>query len=356
MSRRVGLTATVCKFGAQTGETTGFVIDSDFQIRARYRSRLDSDDVELAGFCKQILCNLQCERGDSGAVVLNRKNEVVGLHFADLGGNRSIVSPIGPILDYFNVEIVTRLRIPTPASAVDVRDVEPLLSLTEQPRTVARAKQTIRPLLSVLGQARRFGIGVQWRLTSEGMEVDGRISGSPGKMVTIPLIWEQFASSMRKWSYELSVPIELIMATIATESRGRPDAQREEDNFVSDERTPTAVSAGLMQTLISTATAMVPGEPVTRTWLKIADNSVRAGTAYIAYQRAMTVFDPPLVASAYNAGRLPDEPLTSNRWGTIHTAGHVDRFVGFFNDSFRLFRSDSTAPAMSFFKQLHTTA
>ena len=351
----VNRTAPVRKFGAQTGPKTGFVIDTDFQVWMPYRFRLDSDARQRAGFREQLLCNLERDQGDSGAIVVNRRAQVVGLHFGRVGDRMSVVSPIRPILDRFDLELVTRLRDPAPIGSVDVRQTPPVpRPSTERRHAAARARATIRPLLRVLQQPRQFGPSDHWRLTSEGLEVAGVIAGSPGRMVTIPLVWERFARSIRRWANELSVPVELIIATIATESRGEPRAEREEDGFVDDTETPHRVSAGLMQTLISTAANMVPAEPVDRAWLLVGDNSIRAGTAYIGHQREVTLFDPPLVAAAYNAGRLPNEPQTANRWGTIHTAGHVDRFVGFFNDAFRLFRSDASCPDMSFFHQLHT--
>ena len=353
---RVNRTATVRKFGAQSGAQTGFVTDADFEVWLPYRFRIDSNERQRAGFREQLLCNLQRDEGDSGAIVVNRSNEVVGLHFGSLGGRMSIVSPIRPILDRFDVELVTRLRDPARVGSVDVRRAPSPPPLTERRDAAAQASAAIRPLLRVLEQPRHFGTSVQWRLTPEGLEVAGDVVGSPGRMVTIPLVWERFARPIRKWANELSVPAELIMATIATESLGDPRAEREEDGFVDDTETPQRVSVGLMQTLISTAARVLPAEPVDRAWLLVADNSVRAGAAYIAHQRDVTLFDPPLVAAAYNAGRLPNQPSTSNRWGTIHTIGHVDRFVGFFNDAFRLFRSDASSPAMSFFQQLHAVS
>ena len=114
---------------------------------------------------------------------------------------------------------------------------------------------------------------------------------------------DRFGSSIERWSEEFGVPAELVIATICTESGGDPADERREPGFVSYEVTPHRVSIGLMQTLISTAQSALGGLPgIDARWLLEPDNSIRAGTAYIAHQRSRTDFDPPVVACAYNAG------------------------------------------------------
>ena len=190
-----------------------------------------------------------------------------------------------------------------------------------------------------------FEEGVRWRLTREGVEVEGAgIERTPGEPETVRRVWGAFGDSMRRWGAHYGVPPELIVAAICTETRGAAGEIREERGYLSDEATPEKVSAGLMQTLISTAREALAGEvaadEVGRRWLLAPDNSIRAGTAYIARQKPMTGFDPPKVACAYNAGGVYPESGPGNRWKMrqhpIGKSTHADRFVKWFNDFFSL--------------------
>ena len=162
---------------------------------------------------------------------------------------------------------------------------------------------------------------------------------------------------MSTWSEHYGVPVELIIATSATETGGNPEKIRIEPGFISDARTPHRVSPGLMQTLISTARdalAGESGEAIDRTWLLVPDNSIRAGTAYMAHQRRKTGFDPPKVACAYNAGSVIRNNSPDNRWKMkqfpIGSSEHADRFVRWFNDCFRLFDDLDDPPQNSFWR------
>jgi hypothetical protein len=189
-----------------------------------------------------------------------------------------------------------------------------------------------------------FEDGPSWRLSAKGIEISeesGRIITLPrtkGEPQTVRRIMKKYGTEIKYWSGHYHVPVDIIVACIATETGGVPAARREEPGWVTDKLTPHRVSTGLMQTLISTAQRMVPTEVVTSKWLEMPNNSVRAGVAYIAKQSKSTNFDPPLVASAYNAGGLYRQNGENNRWKLrnypIGTSKHVDRFVAFFNDSF----------------------
>jgi hypothetical protein len=149
-------------------------------------------------------------------------------------------------------------------------------------------------------------------------------------------VWESYGDAINRTARARRVPCELIVATICTESGGKADAVREEPGFVSDSETPNKVSPGLMQTLISTASSTLQMS-VDRRWLLEPANSIEAGTAYIAQQARDTALDPPLVAAAYNAGRIKYQDGSANRWKLrqyrIGTGEHCDRFVRFLNDA-----------------------
>ncbi|HVF48514.1 MAG TPA: transglycosylase SLT domain-containing protein [Pyrinomonadaceae bacterium] len=178
---------------------------------------------------------------------------------------------------------------------------------------------------------------IRWRLTPKGVEVEGsgieRTKGSPG---TVTRVWERYADEINRTARSRRVPCAIIIATICTESGGRADAVRQEPGYKSDEETPSRVSPGLMQTLISTAREVM-GRKVDRDWLLVPGNSIEAGTAYMCKQYKFTKFDPPLVAAAYNAGSLRHQTGSQNRWKLrqypIGTGKHCDRWIQFFNDA-----------------------
>ena len=218
--------------------------------------------------------------------------------------------------------------------------------------------------LDGLTRSHGFRDGIEWRLTKSGIEVDGVLRGSAGRLVTVPRIWQAYETEIVAASGRYDVPAELVLATICTESRGNRFAVREEPGYTTDEETPDRVSPGLMQTLISTARGTLAGEDglsveaIDRDWLFDAGNSIRAGTAYIARQRRTTLLDPPKVACAYNAGGVYYNDGAHNRWRMrqfpIGTGEHCDRFVMWFNDGFRMFAEGlATAPEGSYYARLN---
>jgi hypothetical protein len=206
-----------------------------------------------------------------------------------------------------------------------------------------------------LTQAHGFRDSVRWQLTAEGISV----GGGPPEMnsagsQTVRRVWTDFKMPTEEWSVKFGVPAELIIATICTESNGKPNALRKEPGYVSDKQTPHKVSPGLMQTLISTAAATLRLDGIDRNWLLQPENSIRAGTGYIAQQWRTTHFDPPKVACGYNAGGIYHNDSPDNRWKMrqypINSAKHADRFVKWFNECFLMFKQDNVVPPVSFFR------
>lgn len=192
--------------------------------------------------------------------------------------------------------------------------------------------------------------GVRWRLVPAGVEVEGSgVERTRSVAKTVTRVWETYSADINRTARARRVPCALIVATICTESSGRADALRLEPGYKSDEKTPHKVSPGLMQTLISTAREALQMS-VDREWLLVGANSIEAGTAYIARQARFTKLDPPLVAAAYNAGRLAYQPGERNRWKLrqypIGTGEHCDRFVRFFNDAVFVLGRHGTRPAV----------
>jgi soluble lytic murein transglycosylase-like protein len=215
--------------------------------------------------------------------------------------------------------------------------------------------------LAALLAAHGYQDSVAWALTSTGISIAGApAAGSGGQLVTVRTIWSKFGGSAVRWADSFRIPVELIVATIATESRGDPAALRLEPGYADDDKTPDKVSPGLMQTLISTARDVLRKEDIDRAWLLDADNSIQAGTACIDRQRRLTLLDPPKVACAYNAGGLYHDTSAANRWKMrqfpLGRSSHGDRFVQWFNDCIALFDESGAAPAMSFYRMLQEQA
>jgi peptidoglycan hydrolase-like protein with peptidoglycan-binding domain len=189
----------------------------------------------------------------------------------------------------------------------------------------------------------------RWRLSAAGVEIEGHgVIRTGGQPDTARRVWTRFRSPLEKNAAAYGVPVELIVACICAESRGNPDACREEPGFISDAETPHRVSPGLMQTLISTAREATRDPTITRAALFDPEIAIRAGTAYLkqqAMRRGGSNFDPPLVGISYNAGSLRE--TSGNPWGLIQTARppeyHADVFVEFFNDCFAVLEAAAEA-------------
>jgi len=216
---------------------------------------------------------------------------------------------------------------------------------------LARALPALRQFHAV------FEGGLRWRLTPQGVEVEGRpLPGQSGVPLAARRAFEWFGPELRSVAIETEVPIELLVATLCTEVLGATSryptrdaamrAVREEPGYISDEATPHRVSPGLTQTLISTAQQMMPEIRVTRALLFEPSRAIRAGALYIRAQAPQTRLDPPAVACAYNAGAMYLQTGARNHWRMrqypIGTPDHADRFVIFFNQIFRLATEDAT--------------
>lgn len=207
---------------------------------------------------------------------------------------------------------------------------------------------------------RRFPESIRWRLTADGLEIEGNgIERTPGKPTTVTRIWEHHAEAINRSANLHHLPCALIVATICTESGGDASAIRTEPGYVSDHATPDCISAGLMQTLISTAREVMGGNSIDRAWLLDPAHSIEAGTAFIAAQFDRTAFDPPLVAAAYNAGGIYEQTGSANRWKLrqypIGTGQHCDRFIRFFNDAVAVLGTHATRPAVGIEELLGST-
>jgi hypothetical protein len=221
---------------------------------------------------------------------------------------------------------------------------------------------------------RKFPNSVLWTVGERGVAREGaaKVFRTPGRPSTVRRIWREFEAPLRVASAEFEVPVPLLLATAATESRGDPGAVRHEPGYalslvvgipaattlkwinrnhgdlplqafeVADAATPHRVSPGMMQTLISTAREALGDASIGRVELLSPEVSIAAAAAYIRSQadRAAprsTFMDPVLVAAAYNAGSLRQETARANPWRLrchpLGTGSHISRFVAWYGDA-----------------------
>lgn len=220
---------------------------------------------------------------------------------------------------------------------------------------------TLRPFLPALTawHGPPLGAGrLRWRLVRGGVEVEGE--GPPRRHPsarTAAAAWARHRAPLEAAARETGVPVDLLLATALTETAGRAEAVREEPGFVSDAATPHRVSAGLMQTLISTAREALADPTLDRARLLDPATSARAGAAFLLRQatrgRQPTGYDPPLAAIAYNAGSLRPASADAS-WGMVQTrrgeGWHADAFCAFLGDAHALFARGeapgSTVPSL----------
>lgn len=219
------------------------------------------------------------------------------------------------------------------------------------------APTRIRRLVPELTSPHAFRDSVEWALGPSGLQIGDNapeVWGGPPE--TVRRIWRDYGTAIREWGRNFGVPVELIVSTICTESDGEARSIREEPGYISDAQTPDRISAGVMQTLLSTAQSTLEEPEIDRAWLMDPANSIRAGTAYIAEQWKETHLDPPKVACAYNAGGIHYNDSADNRWRMrqypIGTSKHADRFVKWFNECVLMFDEDGGAPPSSFYAQV----
>jgi hypothetical protein len=209
--------------------------------------------------------------------------------------------------------------------------VEPVRS---EPATPAKFGLLAEIMPTLVAPHRFFAEGVPWALQPDGISIDGAPPrGTAGNPDTVSGIWKRYGDRCSASAKRYGVPVELVVATIATESGGNPNARRAEQK-IGDE------SVGLMQTLVATARQVLGRNDIKGEDLLDPVLSIEAGTAYIAQQRGSTHFDPPLVAAAYNAGSLRRDNAEANRWKLLcyptGTGRHLDNFANWFADCMKV--------------------
>lgn len=290
----------------------------------------------LAGLTLTGAVELNPDRAGIAPVVFNTIGSVVtslvavmmlilGFYYGSSAGSKTKETQFGAVLENLGVALADqaeRPAVPPPPAPVIVQAAAPAV-LSPAP-AAAEGPWHQGP----------HG-GRRWRLTPGGVVPEGEASPmrTVGQPATVRRIWRDFGPLIAASCARNGVPLELAVACIAVESRGRAADVREEPGYVSDHETPHKVSVGLMQTLLSTASETM-GRTVTRQDLLDPATSIEAGVRYMAKQRPKTQYQPPLAAAAYNAGGLyPPREGDDNPWRLRSTGDHVSRFCQFMGDA-----------------------
>ena len=231
----------------------------------------------------------------------------------------------------------------------------------------AQVDWSAMPPLSDFAWTSRFG-GQEWRADDNGIYLRGEPNSplrTPGEPSTASSALNEFADNIAEASQKFSVPPELILMTIATEtgfmkSEGftGPRTFRWEKNVTLTTTGDVALdgkekgdySAGPMQVLSNTAREVnkkqdlgfdngsdlkwfknKPAKAPAKLGLYEGTTCVLIGTGYIAQQRSKTDLNPVLVSAAYNAGSL--RASGTNIWKIFFHHDHVDRACNWFGDA-----------------------
>jgi hypothetical protein len=190
------------------------------------------------------------------------------------------------------------------------------------------------------------------RFLTEVKNIKGyEVLRTKGEPTTMRTLMTQHGHAICDASQKFDIPEHWIAGMIAIEAvrvKGTTEMDvfslRDEDglNFSRYQDRPRRVSAGLMQTLLSTARMMAASvdlrpyfagkpEQLDAGHLCVPAISVLLGTAYMSHQVKRYGSDPVLLVGSYNAGAVYSD--TKNPWN-IRTYGQdrIPKFVAYAND------------------------
>jgi soluble lytic murein transglycosylase-like protein len=171
-----------------------------------------------------------------------------------------------------------------------------------------------------------------------------RTRGRPRTMSTLDA---DYGASIEEAGARFELPASWVAAMVSIEAARRgfrfdPRSLRREPGYVDDETTPHRISAGLMQTLLSTARQMsrsfglgvtfgAERVPLALGDLMVPRRSLLLGAAYMRDRADRFGADPVLLVAAYNAGGVYHS--SGNPW-RLRTYGRtrIPKFVAYHND------------------------
>jgi hypothetical protein len=209
---------------------------------------------------------------------------------------------------------------------------------------------------------KQYNRGRRWRVLPNGaIEVEGAGQGvlrTSGQPLTMRRLFDEYGELMREAAARFNIPVVWIAGMIPIEAlmpahpaggrRADPVSIRREPGYVSDAQTPNRISAGLTQTLLSTAQNMARrhGLPVPTNHRELTDprTSIMLGAAYMANRRDAyaggvegQAFDFVHLTGAYNAGRMIRvnwEKANPNPFGMItYGQTRTERAIRWYNDA-----------------------
>ena len=104
VSRTVRRGMHIRKVGRTTDFTTGVIADVHLRLALNYH-RPTGTGRGRVGFRDQVLCTRYSAAGDSGSVILNSNDKIVGLHFAGATSG-SVFNRITHVLELLDIEVV----------------------------------------------------------------------------------------------------------------------------------------------------------------------------------------------------------------------------------------------------------
>ena len=269
-------------------------------------------------------------------------SQIIGFYYGSSQGSKEKTDALTTVLQQQGQQI-GQAAVTASATANTAADrtervlKEAVIAVADKVKVDAAPAAPAAPAAAVQFQQGPFG-GLRWQLTPDGIvcENEAAPERTVGEPATVRRIWRDFGPIIKEVCARHGVPAEIVVTTIAVESRGIVKAALVEP----DGRT----SVGLMQTLIGTASEAL-GRAVTGRELETPEISIEAGTRYIANNREKTHFDPILVAAAYNSGGL-NEPRAQddNPFHLRSTGDHLIRTKLYYNDTV------ATAKAEGWFK------
>jgi len=158
--------------------------------------------------------------------------------------------------------------------------------------------------------------------------------------------WQKYRHLIAASAQRHGVPAELILATIVDESGGNPMAVATNPGYVSDAATPSKVSLGLSQMLLSTARKIAPEKRFDRAAMFDPATAIDLVARYHARFYRDTGFDPRLVAATYMFGSAPNL-RQGQRWYPRNLR-HASRFTAVFEASVAHLSNQPTRPSVSF--------
>jgi hypothetical protein len=173
--------------------------------------------------------------------------------------------------------------------------------------------------------------------------------GKSGVRYRIGLIaptWQRYGPLIAAAAQRHAVPVEIILASIVDESGGKASAIATNPGYVSDAATPSKISVGLGQMLISSARAIAPERRWDRAALSDPALAIDLVARYHARFYRQTGFDPRLVAWTYLTGTAP-KLSPGQRWYPRNHE-HAARYTAVFEASVVYLASQQSPPPVSF--------